>query len=330
MTRLRPFRNGDPPALADLWNRGLPAAGVARPLGAHDFDAMVIDRADFDAEGLLVAERDGRLVGFAHAGFGPAEPEGPSHRLDRELGTVAMLVVDPELDDPELERALMIGAEGYLRGRGASVIYAGGQHPLDPFYRGIYGGSEFAGILSSHRAFLRAVYALGYEPVATTVMLEADLAGPEPRDPRAPLIRRLARVEVVDDAVSASWWDNRALTSFCPTEFRLLAKADDTQLAGATLWEMRGFDQPDGRSRLGLIALEVDPDHRRKGYGRHLISAILKRARDDLADAVAVQTRITNAPALALYEALGFTRVETSTLFRLPAHPVRPAVATPG
>ncbi len=64
-----------------------------------------------------------------------------------------MLVVDPDRDDEALERGLIETAEAYLRERGASVIYAGGQAPVNPFYWGIYGGSECAGILSSHVAF---------------------------------------------------------------------------------------------------------------------------------------------------------------------------------
>ena len=72
-----------------------------------------------------------------------------------------------------------------MRDRGAEVIYAGGQSPLNPFYWGVYGGSEWSGILSAHETFGRGVVAAGFEPVSTTVLMEADLSAPEPRDPRA-------------------------------------------------------------------------------------------------------------------------------------------------
>jgi ribosomal protein S18 acetylase RimI-like enzyme len=319
VTHFRSFRNGDPLALVEVWNRGVPERGAARPLSACEFDAHVTGQPCFEADGLVVAERAGRVVGFVHAGFGPEEPIGPAHRLSHELGTVGMLVVEPGPEDGELEQGLIRAAERYLRRRGAAVLYAGGQYPLNPFYWGLYGGSEWAGILASHTSFLRAVARAGYEAVSATELLEADLSRPEVRDPRAPLIRRQARIEVVEDAMPSDWWEALALGSFRPTSYRLLAKSDSRVLARADTWDMSWFGRSDGRARLGLIGLKVAPTERRQGYGRHLVGEILRTARAELTAVVAVQTRSTNLPALALYESLGFARVEISTLFRLPA-----------
>ena len=318
MTHFRPFRNDDPPALAALWNRSLPERGTARPLSPHEFDYQVANRVHFEAAGLVVAERDGRVVGFVHAGFGPEEPIGPPHRLNHALGTIAMLVVEPGLDDDALEAGLVAEAERYLRARGAVVLYAGGQLPLNPFYWGIYGGSEWAGILIEHTAFVRAVTRAGYEPVSETVLMEADLTGPEARDPRSLLIRRATRVEVDDDATPPNWWEALALGDFRPTVFRLLAKNEATELARATTWDMSRFGRLDGCSRTGLIEMEVAGPYRRKGFGRHLVGEILRHARAEMTSIVVLQTRATNLPALQLYESLGFERVGTTVLYRRP------------
>lgn len=318
MTHFRPFRNGDPPALVALWNRGVPARGAARPLNAHEFDSQVINRVHFEATGLIVAERDERVVGFVHAGFGPEEPIGAPHRLNRALGTIGMLVVEQGLEDEELEAGLVAAAEHYLRGCGAEVLYAGGQFPLNPFYWGIYGGSEWAGVLPEHTAFIRAVTRAGYQPVSETVLMEADLTGPESRDPRSFLIRRATRVEMVDDPMPPTWWEAVALSDFRPTVYRLLGKTDDTELARATTWDMGWFGRLDGRSRVGLMEMEVASPHRRKGFGRHLVGEILRQARAEMTSVVALQTRATNLPALQLYESLGFERVGTAVLYRRP------------
>ena len=82
---------------------------------------------------------------------------------------------------------------------------------------------------------------------------------------------------------------------------------------------MSWFGRGDSHSRVGLISLEVSAAHRRKGYGRFLVSEIFRRASENRVDSVAVGTAATNGPALALYASLGFQRVEEATCFRLPA-----------
>jgi ribosomal protein S18 acetylase RimI-like enzyme len=291
---------------------------VARPLTVHEFDFHVVGGPCFEAAGLIVAEHEGRLIGFAHAGFGPETTRSRPLHLSSTLGTVGMLVVDPAIDDPALEDSLLAAAEQYLLDRNARVLYAGGQYPLNPFYWGVYGGSEWAGILGSHDAFHRAATRAGYQPVSGTVLLEADLSVPEPLDRRGLLIRRQVRVEVIEDTLPASWWDNLAIGEFRPTLYRLLLRTDGSELARAYTWDMAWFSRIDGLSRIGLNAVEVQPDHRRQGYGRFLMGEILKLARDQVVAVVAVQTDTTNTAALGLYESLGFQPIETATLYRRP------------
>lgn len=319
MTRFRPFRNGDAPILVDLWNRSLPDRNVVRPLSVHEFDLLVMGKLVFEAPGLIVAERQDRILGFVHAGFAPAEPRGPSQRLDPTMGTVAMLVVEPELNDPDLEDSLLLEAERYLRNRGASVFYCGGRDPLNPFYWGLYGGSEFAGVLDSHTRFHQAAQRAGYESVAQARLFEIDLSLPEPRDPRLTILRRLVRLEVEQDALMEDWWEALAIGWFNPSRFQLVAKADHQVLAHAWTWDIAsGLTFNDGPARTGLIRLEVEPSHRRRGFGRLLLAECMRYARSQMADILCVQTATTNAPALGLYESLGFQAVGESTLYRLP------------
>ena len=291
---------------------------MVRPLGAHEFDSVVASRVDFDPQGLVIAERDGQIVGFAHAGFGPAEPHGPTHRLDRMLGTVAMLVVDPAVEAADVPAQLLRSAEGYLAERGARVIYAGGRFPLDPFYRAIYGGSEWSGILDGHPGFCRAVEAAGYDVAARAIALELDLASPEVRDPKAAIHRRQVRVDRVEDADVTGWWNLLGLGMATTDRFRLIGKRDEAEIARATLWDMAPFGRSDGRARVGLCGVEVAPVHRRQGYGRHLITEILRQVRGQWGEVVQVACDETNIPALALYAAVGFEPVGLATLYRKP------------
>ena len=291
---------------------------MVKPLSAHDFDTAVVSRVDFDPRGLIVAEREGQVVGFAHAGFGPIEPNGPTHRLDRQLGTVAMLVVDPEFAAERVADRLLVEAEAYLRERGAQVLYAGGRFPLDPFYRSIYGGSEWSGILDDHNEFRQAVEAAGYAIAARASLMELDLAQPETRDPRAALVRRQVRFEVIEDVDLTGWWDGLAIGQGAVNGYQLVRKTDDLRLAEATTWDMTAFGKCDGKARVGLIALAVAPGHRRQGFGRFLINEVARHLRGQWANSVALATDQANAAALSLYASLGFETVGSATLYRKP------------
>lgn len=319
VTRFRPYRNTDSPALADLWNRGLPERGVVRPLSAHEFDALVIGKLAFERAGLIVAESEGRIVGFAHAGFGPLRERGPEHQLDRSMGTTAMLILEPNLDDVGIEAGLFDATEGYLRSRGARVLYAGGRHPIDPFYWGLYGGSEFAGVLESHTSFHRAAARRGYQPAATSILLEADLSRPTPPDPRAIMLRRQVRFEPSEDSLPDGWWQSLAIGLFRPSHFVLCDRETDELIAQAMTWDIAcGFGVGDGRPRTAMIALEVVPQRRRQGFGRLLVTEIARHCREQMAEILCAQTDATNQVALDLYASLGFEPVGRATLFRWP------------
>ncbi len=319
--RYRPFCNSDPLALVGLWNQSIPDHGAVRPLRVHELDSHAFGTVCFDRAGLIVAERDGRILGYVHAGFGPDLPVESTapFTFDPALGTISMLVVDPVVEDPELACRLILEAERYLRSRGACVLYAGGQYPLNPFYWGLYAGAEGSGVLSGHSVFAQTLTAMGYEPASTTVFFEFDLASPEPRDARAVLTRRQTQLEIEEDAAPIHWWENQALSEFHLTRFRLLARTDGTELARATTWDMTWFGRGDGRTRTGLSCVEVSLSHRRRGYGRYLVSEVIRWAREHAWSLVEVQCLATNQPALTLYQTLGFVPVDQSTVYRLPA-----------
>ncbi|WP_165227294.1 GNAT family N-acetyltransferase [Aquisphaera insulae] len=322
MIRYRTFRNGDPPALVRLWNATVPERGAVRPLKVHELDDRAFNPPVFERSGLIVAEEDDRVVGFVHAGFGPGLPIDSARPLglDREMGMIAMLAVEPGLPaELDVARALVLEGERYLRSRGAMVLYAGGQFPLNPFYWGIYGGSEGSGFLASHPMVPQVLAGMGYEPIGVTACLEYDVGAAARRDPRGVLIRRQAELEIIEDVPAAEWWSELAIGEFHLARVSLRSRADGAILARASTWDMSLFGRGDGRGRLGLLDVFVPEPHRRKGFGRHLVSEILRWAQEIGVQAVEVQTPSTNESALELYQSLGFIPVDQSVVYRLPA-----------
>jgi len=116
------------------------------------------------------------------------------------------------------------------------------------------------------------------------------------------------------------WWENLAIGEFHLTRFRLHSRSGGAELARALTWDMSWFGRQDGRNRIGLFGVEVAAGQRRQGYGRFLVSEILRLAREDTTSLslVEVQTMSTSAPALALYDSLGFRPIDESSLYRLP------------
>jgi ribosomal protein S18 acetylase RimI-like enzyme len=55
-----------------------------------------------------------------------------------------------------------------------------------------------------------------------------------------------------------------------------------------------------------LFDIRVRPEHRRRGYGRRMLTLAMERAHRKGATAITLNVRSDNAPALALYRQLGF------------------------
>ena len=64
-----------------------------------------------------------------------------------------------------------------------------------------------------------------------------------------------------------------------------------------------------------ITNVAVDPEYRRRGIGESLLSALLTRARENGIVRVTLDVRVSNTPALALYQKLGFASCGTRKNF---------------
>lgn len=318
MITYRSFRNWDPPSLVALWNASISSRGAAQAIEIADLDRLVFSKPYFDPRGITIAEDDGHAVGFIHAGFG-ANDEG---RLSRDFGVIAMLVVSPTHRRRGIARELVRRAEQYLRSGGSTVVYAGSMHPLDPFYLGLYGGSELPGILKSDVAAHALFISMGYKPVDECLVMQL------PLDRSLALIQPRCRAwsRRVDFVVTAepslpNWWSACKFSSLDHSAFELRLRDGGTAVARARAWEMYPLQRTWNSEAVGIIDVQVETEYRGQGLGTYLMAQVLKHYRDNGLTLAEIQTMARNQAACRLYQRLGFQEVDRGVIYRADAQP---------
>ncbi len=314
MIHYRAFRNTDPPAVAAIWRSRAGQPGLTQPVSADLIQQLVFSKIYFDHEGLVLAFDDGRPVGFAHAGFGPNEARND---IDTAMGVTCVVVVNPEYEGSTVPAELLARCEQYLRGRGAKVLYGGGIGPLNPFYTGLYGGSELPGILATDQEVCKLFLARGYREIDRTVLLRRGLADFEvPFDRRQMQLRRQMVVEVTSDALPCDWWEACTLGDFDLTRFEVVPRAGGPAVATATFRAMEPIGSGGVGRRTGLVDLFVDPALRRRGLAVFLLSEAFRQFGRQGITVVEAQTMQHNAHALGMYRKLGFEQVGQGIVYR--------------
>lgn len=277
-------------------------------------EQLVFSKPYFDRFGLIVAEDDLQPVGFVHAGFGPTEDHSA---ISTDAGVTSMLMVRPHEQREQIARELLAQSEEYLRRRGALVIYGGGIFPLNPFYLGLYGGSELPGVLASDKQLCDLFQTSGYREIDRCIVLQRDLADFRPLVDRRQLqIRRDYLVESVFEPEAADWWEACTSAPTGYTRFELRARSGGTACGRVTLWEMEPLASSWGVPAVGLIQLHVEEPFRRQGLAAFLCGEALKRSATQGIARVEVQAMQLNTAALSLYTKLGFREVDQGCVYR--------------
>jgi ribosomal protein S18 acetylase RimI-like enzyme len=310
----RPFLNPDPPHLTEIWRSQPSQRGVMQPMSAGLFEQLVFSKPYFEHEGLIVALKDNRPIGFAHAGFGPNEAEDA---MSTDMGTTYLLMLESDHRDPAVADELLLRAEAYLQDRGAKVIYGGGIRPLNAYYLGLYGGSELPGILATDTVFLDACRRNGYREIDQVLVLQRELS--QFRVTVSWEQRRLRRSVVCNEQYAPppkTWWEACTTGSFERLDFAMQNTASGLALANVGFWDIEPLSTGWGAATAGMFDLHVSPEARRQGLATFLLGEAFNRLRDRGIVLVEAQTMRGNMPALAMYQKLGFQTVDSGYVFR--------------
>jgi ribosomal protein S18 acetylase RimI-like enzyme len=212
---------------------------------------------------------------------------------------------------------LLRAAEHYLTSRGSTTLHAGPLWPLSPFYFGLYGGSDLPGFLLSDPAAGPFLEHHGYQAVKTTLVFQRRLDDSVSiADPRFAALRRRYDVKIIPRTGAGTWWYESVLGLLEPVEFRLEEKLSGMPAARAVVWEMEGYSWRWNHPAVGVLEVQVRTELRRQGFGRFLLTQVLRRLQEEYFGIVEVQTPERNPTAQALFQSLGFEQVDTGHVYR--------------
>lgn len=314
MVLYRTFRNTDPPEVVRIWRTHAGRRGVLQPISADVFEQFVFGKLYFDYEGLVLAFDDGRPLGFAHAGFGAKADQSD---LDREQGVTCLVMLDRPNERAEVADELLRRCEQYLVHRGAKVLYGGGLRPLNPFYSGLYGGSELPGVLQSDTLALELFRRNQYAEVDEVTIFRRDLASFQaPVDRQQLQLRRQMSVQGTVDWPTQTWWQACTIGDFDLMRFELMPRGGGQVLAHALFRSMDPSAAAGFVRAAGLIEIEVHQAYQRRGLATFLLAEAFHNFVRQGITIVESQAATRNAPTLALYKKLGFEPFDQGTLFR--------------
>lgn len=316
MVAYRQFRNSDPPQIVRLWNESGLGRGAAQGVSCDEFDSLIIAQPYFDPAGLILATTDeGKAIGFVHAGF--VADETKSH-LSRKTGVICAVIVDPVYRRQGIGRELVSRAEAYLRQSGSEIILAGGADPRDPFYCGLYGGSESAGFLESDLAADPFFRAIGYVPVERHLIFQRVLGpgGPEVMCVRMLNAKRQSKLVAAAAYEPKDWWWSTRHGRLDSMHLGLLPKSGGALMAKVCVVGMDLYMSGWNLRAIGICDLQVTEQQRRKGYGQLLLDEVCRRVREDMIQLAEGHTRETDLGGIAVLKSAGFHQIDAGVVYK--------------
>ena len=315
MIEYRCFRNDDPPHLAEVWRTADLGPLAMQPMTTAELEAGVFSKPYFDRRGPIVAVEDGRIVGFAHAGFGPsADQKG----IDTSVGSTLLVIVPPHPAENEIGDQLLARCEHYLQESGSTRFLGGGNDVFRGFYLGLYGGSDLPGILDSSPKMQQVFHRAGYQQREKITVHRRPLEGFRVPVNRLHIaIRRRTVMHVIDEPERRTWWEAATTTGVALRRYELRNKTDDV-LGSATFWDMQPLAKGWGVVAAGLLHVDIEGPRRRQGLAHYLIAEAMHDLSQEGVALIEAHTTDANVPAAKLFEKLDFSQSGQGMLFEKP------------
>ena len=316
MIRYRPFLNCDPPGISEVWCAQPPQRGLMQPMTSAVLDQLVLSKPYFDRDGLIVAEQDGKPIGFAHAGF-MASADGSG--LNFEQGATCMLMVTPGEHRVGVGQELLAQCEEYLVQRGAKTLFGGGVDSMAAFYFGLYGGCRASGVLQTDAIQSQIFVQAGYAEQQRTRVLQRDLAGYRPLVNREIMqLRRQCQIQRAGDLVAANWWEACSLGQIDQVRFELTARHGDERLGHVSFWDIEPLASSWGVHAMGMLQFEVNNNEQQATLATFLLGEAIRELQSFGVTLVEVHADEEDEELVSVCTNLGFQQVDTGIQFERP------------
>ncbi len=316
MIRYRPFLNCDPPAISEIWCAQSPQRGLMQPMTPAVLDQMVLAKPYFDRDGLIIAEQDGKPIGFVHAGFAVA---ADGNGLDHGRGASCLLMVAPGEHRLAIGQALLAESEQYLVARGAQRLYGGGCDSMAAYYFGLYGGCRLCGVMQTDAQQGRIFREAGFVEREKTLVLHRDLAGYRPVVNREIMqLRRQCQLQRAGDAVAANWWEASSLGQIDQVRFELVNRRGDEQLGQVSYWDIEPLASSWGVHAMGMLDLKVSENAQRAILATFLLGETIRELQSFGVTLVEVQVDEGDDELVTVCMNLGFQQVDVGVQFERP------------
>jgi GNAT superfamily N-acetyltransferase len=313
VVRFRKFRNQDAPGITQVWNEALTGRGAPRLRHSSLLENYVFSKAYFDPNGLFIAQDEGEIIGFAHAGFGPSQD---ASALDKCKGVISLLAVRPAYQRRGHGSELLELSEKYLKDAGATLLHAGSNWPEAPFYFGLYGGAAFSGLMRSDPSgdpFLRKH---GYVPSHTKQVWQRNLTEPLVIvDGRFAALRKRCEVRIKPRSGIANWFEECMLGSIELFDFVLEERVTQKTLARISVWEMDGMGYKWQMPAIGIVETLVEPELRKQAMGKFLLYQMLRYLQEQFFGTAEVHIDAANFSGIEMAKKFGFVQLDEAVAY---------------
>ncbi|WP_437185149.1 GNAT family N-acetyltransferase [Planctomicrobium sp. SH668] len=271
----------------------------------------------FDPNGLIIAEQDGQIIGYVHAGFGFTDDRSG---LDHSVGIICCIMVETSQQQKGTGRELVARAEAYLAQHGAKRIQVGQSRGRDPFYFGIYGGARPSGFMESNPSVGTFFQSLGYLPIQTIPIFQRDLSDrKDPMNIRLMTIRRQTELRVSDQPDHPTWWWYTRFGNIESMLFQLVDRKTSSPVAAMTVVGLDHYIRSWNERAIGLVDIYVEPAYRGQGYGQALVVETIRRLRTEMITRAEIHIPQDFPDAMGAILSSGFKQVDTGIVYAKPS-----------